>query len=191
MKKIYNLLALFIITYALALPTWLATKTTYNTTLTNFAFSLACYKYDFKIDATHATPKEIHYTISNKIPIKDYAGNTKQIQADITMITEWITRNVPMTLALLIAITLAYKRTKPHYIAIGITALIALHLATLIVISLSVLIASSMESTLIHFYLSRFSTPSQTLYYIGTFLGNYAYLFEPFLIAFATWAKLR
>ena len=190
-KELYKIFLFFILSYMVILPIWLNVNFIYNKSITNLAFKIACWKYDFTIVKSKIDGKDIIYDIKNRINIRDTANKERKISANIVMIIEWVTRNVPMTLSLLLAIIFTYAYKKFWYpFLYGVVALIGLHIFTLIIISFGVIISASFQSPLMHFYISRYSMPTEILYYIGTFLGNYAYLFEPFLISFIAWLNL-
>ncbi|RUM66633.1 MAG: hypothetical protein DSZ03_00855 [Sulfurimonas sp.] len=192
-----NILAVFLyflVSFALILPLWLQVNTLYNHTLTNIVFHLAALKYELTITQTHIQDKEIVFSFENSTPIKDFNDRMRVINAHVTLHTGSVTFNVPMTLALLLALTFSFRaprKKKMALIAKSMLLLFLLHVVTLYVITLSTLIQSAESSALMHFYLNRFYLPREFIFNTASILNSYAARFEPFLLAIFVWWTLQ
>jgi uncharacterized membrane protein YfbV (UPF0208 family) len=186
--------AIFILSYALFLSTWLVIKNPYNRAITEISFALSTWKYDLHVKESSMQGREMTFSVSNTIPMMGPRGAMAPFIIDLTFDIESVTFNIPMTLSLLAAIIFTLGgsiKEKLRLSAIGMGALFALHVITLIVISISLFAGSTSNSAVVHFYLSRFSMPLEFLENFGMILNSYAVRFEPFLIAILVWWQLE
>jgi hypothetical protein len=193
-NQIVKLILYFALSFTLILPLWLQVNTSYNHFITNISFHIAALKYEFHVTKTLTNKKEITFSIKNSMPIKDFRGVERFIDADITLDTSSVTFNVPMTLSLLLALTFAFKgviKEKVRLILKSMTLLLILHVITLLIISISTLIQSAYGSQLMQFYLNRFYLPQEFIFNLASILNSYASRFEPFLLAIFTWWMLQ
>ncbi len=193
-NKIVKILFFFLLSFALILPVWLQINSYYSHFITNITFHAAALKYEFNITKTAVQGKQITFTIKNKTPIKDFREIERVIDADITLDTSSITFNVPMTLALLLALTLSFNgsiKAKSYLLLKSMGLLLLLHVITILIISVSTLIQSAYSSPLMQFYLNRFYLPQEFIFNLASILNSYASRFEPFLLAIFTWWMLQ
>ncbi|MEA3523776.1 MAG: hypothetical protein U9R50_12490 [Campylobacterota bacterium] len=193
-KIILKFFGIFILAYAIFLPTWLIVKNPYNRAITEVSFALSSWKYDLHVSQSTMKGREMTFTVSNTIPILDARGNNKGFFIDLSFDIESVTFNIPMTLSLLSALILSFGISAKENIRltlVGMGALLALHIVTLIVISISLFAGAAQSSQVVHFYLSRFSLPMDVLDNLGMILNSYAARFEPFLIAIIVWWQLQ
>ncbi len=193
-NKIFTIFLYFLVSFALILPLWLQVNRFYNHTLTNIVFHLAALKYELTITQTAIKDNEITFSLTNTTAIKDFNDRIRTIDAHVTLDTGSVTFNVPMTLSLLLALTLSFRAPRQKKAALilkSMTLLLLLHLVTLYVIALSTLIQSAGNSTLMHFYLNRFYLPQELIFNTASMLNSYAARFEPFLLAIFVWWMLQ
>ncbi|MBN2896018.1 MAG: hypothetical protein JXK05_09045 [Campylobacterales bacterium] len=194
LKSTLRLFGVFILAYALILPSWLLVKEGYNRLITESAFRAAAWKYDLHV--THAAMKnrEMTFTLSNTIAMMGPKGMMTPFEIDLSLDVESVTFNVPMTLALLCALIVTFatlRKTALRASLIGLGALLALHLLTLSVIAASLFAGTTTSNPMLHFYFSRFFLPIELLENLGMLLNSYAARFEPFLIAVLVWWQLH
>ena len=136
--------------------------------------------------------REMTFVLSNSTPVMGPKGIMAPFEIELKFDVESVTFNVPMTLSLITAIILFYGgawREKLRLAGIGMAALLALHVVTLLIIETSLVAETTETSPLMHFYLSRFTLPLELLENLGMMLNSYAARFEPFLIAVLVWWK--
>ena len=190
----HNLLKLFgffLLYYALALPLWLGLKTPYQNVINTVSFKAAAWIYDIRL--LHSNLQSDGTTVMTAT--NDYLsltldGRDNRVVFDTQLDIDAITFNVPMTLALILAIVTVMKAgKKDRFDAVfnGMILLVILHLLTMFVISLSVIIATTEQSKALAFYLQHRWMPKAFLINLGTLLSTYAARFEPFLIAIFVW----
>jgi hypothetical protein len=193
-KIILKFFAVFIIAYAIFLPSWLVIKDPYNRAITEIAFAISSWKYDLHVSDSKMKAREMTFSVSNTTPILDRRGKSLNFTIDLSFDIESVTFNIPMTLSLITALILTFGaslKENLRLILIGLSALLALHVITLIVISTSLFAGATLSSQIVHFYLSRFSMPIELLENLGMILNSYAARFEPFLIAILVWWQLQ
>ncbi|MEA1918974.1 MAG: hypothetical protein U9N52_03980 [Campylobacterota bacterium] len=193
-KTALKFFALFIIAYALFLSIWLLIKDPYNRAVTELSFALSTWKYDLHVKESSMHGREMTFSVSNTTPMMGLKGIMKPFIIDISFDIESVTFNIPMTLSLLTALIITFGgsfREKMRLVAIGMGALFALHVITLIVISISLFAGTKGSSPMVHFYLNRFWMPLDLLETLGMILNAYAARFEPFLIAILVWWQLQ
>ena len=193
-NKIVKILLYFLLSFTLLLPVWLQINTSYNHFITNITFHAAALKYEFKVTKTVLKNREITFSINNTTPIKDFRGVERVIDADITLDTSSITFNVPMTLSLLLALTLTFSgsiKEKSYLLLKSMGLLLLLHVITILIISVSTLIQSAYNLQLMQFYLNRFYLPQEFIFNLASILNSYASRFEPFLLAIFMWWMLQ
>ncbi len=184
----------FLASFALILPLWLQVNNAYNHAVTNLVFHSAALKYELDITRTQIKDDAIVFSIQNSTPIKDFRNQVRHINAHITLNTASVTFNVPMTLALLLALTFSFRAPRRHKVALvakSMLLLFLLHLVTLYIIALSTLIQAAESSALMHFYLNRFYLPREFIFNAASLLNSYAARFEPFLLAIFVWWSLQ
>lgn len=194
LKSALRLFGVFILAYALLLPSWLLIKDGYNRLITETAFRAAAWKYDLHV--THSTMKgrEMTFTLSNTIAMMGPKGMMAPFEIDLSLDVESVTFNVPMTLSLLCALIVTFAavyNTALRASLIGLGALLGLHLITLGVIAASLFAGTTTSNPMLHFYFSRFYLPIELLENLGMLLNSYAARFEPFLIAVLVWWQLH
>jgi hypothetical protein len=193
-KTVLKFFAIFIIAYAIFLPSWLVVKNPYNRAITEVAFAISSWKYDLHVSESKMVGREMTFSVSNSIPILGARGKSQNFIIDLSFDIESVTFNIPMTLSLLSALILSFGLSLKENLRltlIGMGALLALHVITLIVISISLFAGATESAAIVHFYLSRFSLPINLLENLGMILNSYAARFEPFLIAILVWWQLQ
>ncbi|MEA2111128.1 MAG: hypothetical protein U9P71_03660 [Campylobacterota bacterium] len=193
-NKIVKIALYFLLSFALILPVWLQVNNHYNHFITNMMFHVTALKYEFNITKTSVKESEITFTIKNNTPIKDFRDVERSIDADVLLDTSSVTFNVPMTLALLLALALSFSATlkeKSTLLLKSMSLLILLHVITILIISVSTLIQSAYSSQLMQFYLNRFYLPQEFIFNFASILNSYASRFEPFLLAIFMWWMLQ
>ncbi len=193
-KTILKFFAIFIVAYAVFLPSWLVVKNPYNRAITEVAFEISSWKYDLHVSDSKMKGREMTFSVENSTPILSRYGKNSNFIIDLSFDVESVTFNVPMTLSLIFALIFTFGvslRDNLRLISVGLIALLTLHVITLVVISTS-LFAGSMESSrVVQFYLSRYTLPIKLLENLGMILNSYAARFEPFLIAIIVWWQLK
>jgi hypothetical protein len=192
-KTILKFFAIFIVAYALFLPSWLFIKNPYNRAITESAFAISSWKYDLHVSHSEMSGRELLFSVSNTTPILGENGKSRDFIIDLSFDIESVTFNVPMTLSLIMALIFTFGHSLKENIRlllIGLGALLTLHIVTLIVISTSLFAGAMSSSPVVHFYLSRFYMPEAILENLGMILNSYAARFEPFLIAILVWWQL-
>lgn len=193
-KTVLKFFAIFIIAYALFLPSWLVVKNPYNRAITEIAFALSSWKYDLHVSKSSMVGREMTFSVSNSIPILGAQGKRQDFIIDLSFDIESVTFNIPMTLSLLSALILTFGLSLKENLRltlIGMGSLLALHIITLVVISISLFAGATESAQVVHFYLSRFTLPINLLENLGMILNSYAARFEPFLIAILVWWQLQ
>ncbi len=193
-SSVLKLFGLFVLAYAIFLPSWLVLKNPYNRFVTELSFRAAAWKYDLHVTQSTMHGREITFSISNSTPILGPRGMMAPFVMDLSLDVESVTFNVPMTLSLLTALIFTFggaRREKIRLALIGMGALVALHLVTLSVIAVSLFAGTTETSPLLQFYLSRFTLPVTLLENLGMLLNSYAARFEPFLIAILLWWRFE
>jgi len=107
---------------------------------------------------------------------------------------EAVTFNVPMTLALLLAIVLSAKLSKEQrwdILSTGVLLLFLLHLISMATFALCVIEQTQQINPYVHFYLTQHWMPGDYICSIKDFLVNYAARFEPFLIGLYAWWRVK
>jgi len=193
-RIVLKFFAIFIVAYAIFLPSWLVVKNPYNRAITEISFAISTWKYDLHVSESKMQGREMTFSISNTIPIIGARGKSQNFIIDLSFDIESVTFNMPMTFSLITALILSFGsswRENIHLSLIGMSALFALHVITLVVISTSLFAGATGSSSIVHFYLSRFSLPIDLLDNLGMILNSYAARFEPFLIAILVWWQLQ
>ena len=172
-KIILKFFAVFILAYAVFLPSWLVIKNPYNRAVTEVAFALSSWKYDLHVSDSKMEDRELIFSVSNTTPIIDRRGKSKNFIIDLSFNIESVTFNIPMTLSLVIALIFTFgasMKENIRFACIGFAALLALHIITLIVISTSLFAGAMGSSQIVHFYLNRFTLPIDLLENLGMIL---------------------
>jgi len=193
-KIVLKFFAIFIIAYAIFLPSWLVIKNPYNRAITEVAFAISTWKYDLHVSESKMSGREMTFSISNTIPILGAQGKSQNFIIDLSFDIESVTFNMPMTFSLITALIISFGsswRENIRLSLIGLSALLALHVITLVVISTSLFAGATQSAMIVHFYLSRFTLPIDLLENLGMILNSYAARFEPFLIAILVWWQLQ
>ncbi len=194
LKSALRLFGVFILAYAVILPSWLLVKDGYNRFATESAFRVAAWKYDLHVTHSTMNGREMTFTLSNTIPMMGPKGMMAPFEIDLSLDIESVTFNVPMTLSLLCALLLTFTTLQKAALRasiIGLGALLGLHLLTLSVIAASLFAGTTTSNPVLHFYFSRFFLPIELLENLGMLLNSYAARFEPFLIAVLVWWQLH
>ncbi len=194
-RKPLKLFGLFLLFYAMMLPLWLGLKAPYQQVVNTVAFKTAGWCYDIKLLKTHLQPDGTTVmTAANRYALVGFDGKDHSIVFDAMLDIDAITFNVPMTLALVLAIafTLGAER-KQRFDALVNAAilLVVLHFLTMFVISLSVIINTADRSPDLAMYLQHHWMPKTLLLNLGSLLSTYAARFEPFLISVFVWWQLQ
>jgi hypothetical protein len=193
-KIILKFFAIFIVAYAVFLPSWLLIKNPYNRAITEVSFAISTWKYDLHVSESKMQGREMTFSVSNTIPILGARGKSQDFIIDLSFDIESVTFNMPMTFSLITALILSFGsswRENIRLSLIGLSALLALHLLTLTVISTSLFAGATKSAIIVHYYLSRFNLPIDLLENLGMILNSYAARFEPFLIAILVWWQLQ
>ena len=189
-KGILKLFSLFLLFFAPILIIWLFLKHYYNFFITSSMIHLSSYFYDLTITKTGVENHQLLFTLQNTIPLKDIHGTSHDFAIDTSIDMEAVTFNVPMTLALLLAILWSMKvKRRWEILSSGLALLLALHLLSMLLFSLCTIAQTASLNPYIHYYLSRHYLAGEILCTIKDFLINYAARFEPFLIALFAWIK--
>ncbi len=195
--KTLNLLKLFgffLLFYAIALPIWLGVKAPYQNVINTTSFLTSSWIYDIKMLQIHRQDDGTTIvTATNRYSTIGLDGKSDRVIFDILLDIDAITFNVPMTLALLLAIvsTLKSRRSeKIDAIVTGMALLAALHFVTMFVVCISLYIGTMEHSKDLAIYLQDKHLPKELLINLGSLLSSYAARFEPFLIAIFIWWKL-
>jgi len=121
----------------------------------------------------------------------DDSGKRRDFTFEVTIDMEAITFNLPMTLALLIAIVAIFGAKRWEIVAYGLGLLLMLHLISIALFILCTLTQISKANPYLAFYLGRHYLADGFLCALKDFLINYAARFEPFLIALYAWVAIR
>lgn len=194
-RKLLKLFGFFLLFYALSLPLWLGLKAPYQKVVNTVAFKTAAWLYDIRLLKTQLQPDGTTVmTATNRYASVNLEGKDNRVVFDAILDIDAITFNVPMTLALVLAIVTvlgASKKERFDAIINAMALLVALHFLTMIVVSLSVIIGTTEQSPALAFYLQHKWMPRELLVNLGSLLSAYAARFEPFLIALFVWWQLN
>ena len=189
-----KLFGFFLLFYALTLALWLNFKPPYQSIVNTLAFKGAGWLYDIKLNQTKMLPDGTTVMeATNRFASIGLDGKDNSVIFDVILDIGAVTFNVPMTLALLLAIVTVLgtgNKTRFEVIFNGMTLLVGLHLLTMFVISLSLILGAAEQSPRLSFYLQHSWMPRDFLVNLGTLLSTYASRFEPFLIALFVWWQL-
>ena len=184
----------FLLFYAISLPLWLGVKTTYQQIVTVPMFKAAGWVYDIRLVEAHTEAENIIMTATNRYPSIGFDGKDRSVVFDTALDIDAITFNLPMTLALLLAIVLTYAsstKQKKDQIFNGMALLIGLHFLTMYVVSLSLIVSTALGNKDLMSYLQHAYLPQELLINLGSLLSSYAARFEPFLIALFVWWRMQ
>ena len=193
-RSLLKLFGFFLLFYALALPLWLGLKTPYQNIVNTVSFKAAAWVYDIKLlhSQIQSDGKTVMTATNRYISVLD--GKDNGVVFDALLDIDAITFNVPMTLALILAIVTvmnASRKERLDAVFNGMILLIVLHFLTMFVISLSIIIGTTEQSKALAFYLQHKWMPKELLINLGSLLSSYAARFEPFLIAIFVWWQLN
>ncbi len=193
-RELLKLFGFFLLFYALFLPLWLGLKAPYQNVVNTLSFKAAGRLYDIKLIGTKVLPDGTTVmTATNRYASVGLDGRDKKVVFDAILDIDAITFNVPMTLALILAIATVMGTTRKEKIDAvvnGMVLLVALHFLTMFVISLSIIIGTTDQSKDLAFYLQHKWMPKELLINLGSLLSSYAARFEPFLISVFVWWQL-
>lgn len=193
-RKLLKLFGFFLLFYAIVLPLWLGLKAPYQQVVNTVAFKTAGWFYDIKLLHTQLQPDGTTVmTAANRYTSIGYGGKDNNVIFDALLDIDAITFNVPMTLALVLAIlTVMPTSRKEKFDAMlnAMVLLVLLHFITMVVISLSIIISTTDQSQNLALYLQHKWMPKELLVNLGSLLSAYAARFEPFLIALFVWWQL-
>ena len=193
-RKLLQLFGLFLLFYALALPLWLGLKAPYQQVVNTVAFKTAGWLYDIRLMQSKTLPDGTTVmTATNRYASVGFDGKDNRVVFDANLDIDAITFNVPMTLALVLAIVTvmgAGRKEKWDALINASALLVILHFLTMFVISLSIIISTADQSEGLAFYLQHKWMPRELLVNLGSLLSSYAARFEPFLIAVFVWWQL-
>ena len=193
-RKLLKLFGFFLLFYAIALPLWLGLKAPYQNIVDTVSFKAAGWLYDIRLVNTQVQPDGTTVmTATNRYASIGLDGKDKKVVFDAMLDIDAITFNVPMTLALILAIVTVMGTTrKEKFDAVfnGMALLVALHFLTMFIISLSIIISTTDQSEDLAFYLQHKWMPKELLINLGSLLSSYAARFEPFLISVFVWWQL-
>jgi len=200
LRKLLRLFVTFVAIYALFLPFWLTVKERYDHSMTLAAYHLLGAKYDFDVKPPFQDAKNGKLRLK-VIPEHDFMGRNGKLQRLVMNMPmerniAQITTNVPMSVALFLALVLTYARSpkrKAVLFAEGIAFLLLLHIIS-VGSSVMELYFQSVRhaAAVLQPYLDRFHIPSdKNLGYINYFFITYMSRFEPFLLAIVIWLGLQ
>ncbi len=193
-RKLLKLFGFFLLFYAIVLPLWLSLKAPYQQVVNTIAFKTAGWCYDIKLLHSRLQPDGTTVmTAANRYTAVGYGGKDNNVIFDALLDIDAITFNVPMTLALVLAILAVMKTTRKEKFDALFNAsalLIGLHFLTMFIITLSIIISTADQSENLALYLQHKWMPKALLVNVGTLLSAYAARFEPFLIALFVWWQL-
>ncbi|GEM_PF-2518902 len=194
-RKLLKLFGLFLLFYAVTLPLWLGLKAPYQNVVNTVSFKAAAWLYDMKLLKTAIRPDGTTVmTVTNRYASVGLDGKDKRVVFDASLDIGAITFNVPMTLALVLAIVTvmgASRKEKIDALVNAAALLVLLHFLTMFVISLSIIVGTAGQSKDLAFYLAHKWMPRELLVNLGSLLSSYAARFEPFLIAVFVWWQLN
>lgn len=193
-RKLLKLFGFFLLFYAIVLPLWLGLKAPYQQVVNTVAFKTAGWCYDIKLLHSQLQPDGTTVmTAANRYASVGYGGKDTSVVFDALLDIDAITFNVPMTLALVLAILAVMQTTRKEKFDALFNAsalLIGLHFLTMFIISLSIIINTADQSENLALYLQHKWMPKTLLVNLGSLLSAYAARFEPFLIALFVWWQL-
>ena len=193
-SSVLKLFGLFLALFLPILGSWIYIKDYYNRFITNLAFELGAHYYDLRIVDSTTKDGSLVFHIKNSLPMRDIAGKSHDFELEAAIDMEAVTFNVPMTLALLLAIILTAGipfRKKREIVFKGVLFLFLLHIGSMLLFSLCTIAEIAQTNPYIHFYLSRHYLAGEALCALKDFLINYAARFEPFLIALYAWFEIH
>ncbi len=191
----FKLFGFFLLFYLICLAMWLSLKAPYQSVINTVAFKTSAWIYDIKmLNIEQLSDQTTLITATNSYASIDLDGKDSRVVFDITLDIDAITFNVPMTLALLLAIITTLKTTKKQKVDAlinGMALLAALHFVTMFIVCISLIIGVAEQSDALSTYLQHRWMPRELLINLGSFLSSYAARFEPFLIAVLIWWSIK
>lgn len=194
-RQILKLFGLFLLFYALSLPLWLGMKDLYQELTAPMMFNLAGWVYDLQVSPPQMHEGILLFSVKNKYVLIDQHFKDIGFIFDVQLQVDAITFNVPMTLALMLALVFGYNKReeikRADLVTNGLLALLLLHLVTFFIVSVSLIFSTVELAENVSYYFKDSFMPREFVVNLGSLLSTYAARFEPFLIALYVWYQLK
>jgi len=179
LKQILKTILIFTVSYGIFLILWIQVKDFYGYGMTMAASKMVAGLKDLEIDAVDRNDERVQVTFS------PYRIN-RAILIDIPVRTNTYTFNIPLTLAIMAALTLFIRKRPRAYIeAVGL--LLIVHMLFITTFELKELTA-----TLVNMKIETVSKAWIFIYeFLWGFTDNMVIRFEPFLIGFYLFVRFR